>query len=29
MTVNERWRFCFEFHKGEAHDVEIVDYHRG
>jgi proteic killer suppression protein len=29
MTVNERWRICFEFRKGGAHDVEIVDYHRG
>lgn len=29
MTVNERWRICFEFHKGDALNVEIVDYHRG
>jgi toxin HigB-1 len=29
MTVNERWRICFEFRKGDAYDVEIVDYHRG
>ena len=29
MTVNERWRICFEFRKGDAFDVEIVDYHRG
>jgi proteic killer suppression protein len=29
MTVNARWRICFEFRKGEAHEVEIVDYHRG
>jgi proteic killer suppression protein len=29
MTVNERWRICFEFHKGDAYEVEIVDYHRG
>lgn len=29
MTVNERWRICFEFSKGDAYDVEIVDYHRG
>jgi proteic killer suppression protein len=29
MTVNERWRICFEFHQGDAYDVEIVDYHRG
>ena len=29
MTVNERWRICFEFRKGDAFDVEIVDYHKG
>ena len=29
MTVNERWRICFGFRKGDAFDVEIVDYHRG
>jgi proteic killer suppression protein len=29
MTVNERWRICFEFRKGDAFNVEIVDYHRG
>jgi proteic killer suppression protein len=29
MTVNERWRVCFEFRKGDAYEVEIADYHRG
>lgn len=29
MTVSGRWRICFEFRKGDAHEVEIVDYHRG
>lgn len=29
MTVNERWRICFEFRKGDAYNVEIVDYHGG
>ena len=29
MTVDERWRICFEFRKGDAYDVEIADYHRG
>ena len=28
MTVNGPWRICFEFRDGDAHDVEIVDYHR-
>ncbi len=29
MTVNGPWRICFEFRKGDAHNVEIVNYHRG
>lgn len=29
MTINDRWRICFVFRKGDAYDVEIVDYHRG
>jgi proteic killer suppression protein len=29
MTVNDRWHVYFEFHKGDAHEVEIVDYHGG
>jgi toxin HigB-1 len=29
MTVNARWRICFEFRKSDAHNVEIVDYHKG
>ena len=29
MTVNERWRICFVFQKGDVFDVEIVDYHKG
>lgn len=29
MTVNRPWRICFEFRKGDAHNVEIVDYHKG
>ena len=29
MTVNKRWRICFEFRKGDAYEVEIVDYHKG
>ena len=28
MTVNGPWRICFRFRKGDAYDVEIVDYHR-
>ena len=29
MTVNKRWRICFEFRQGDAHNVEITDYHKG
>ena len=29
MTVNARWRVCFEFRDGDAYEVEIVDYHQG
>jgi toxin HigB-1 len=29
MTVNKRWRICFEFRKGDALGIEIVDYHKG
>jgi proteic killer suppression protein len=29
MTVNARWRVCFVLRRGDAYDVEIVDYHEG
>ena len=29
MTVNGPWRICFEFRKGHAFNVEIVNNHRG
>lgn len=29
MTVNGPWRVCFELRKGDAYNVEIVDYHKG
>jgi proteic killer suppression protein len=29
MTVNGPWRICFKFENGDAHQVEIVDYHKG
>lgn len=29
MTVNERWRICFEFRRGDAYEVEVTDYHTG
>ncbi|KRE18182.1 hypothetical protein ASE63_03145 [Bosea sp. Root381] len=27
IRVNDQWRICFNRENGEAHDVEIVDYH--
>ena len=27
MNVNGPWRIVFRFEDGDAHDVEIVDYH--
>jgi len=29
IRINEQWRICFIWRDGDAHDVEIVDYHRG
>ena len=29
MTVNGRWRVTFRFDDGDAHAVQIEDYHRG
>jgi proteic killer suppression protein len=27
IRVNDQWRICFVWWEGEAHDVEMVDYH--
>ncbi|OLO03236.1 type II toxin-antitoxin system RelE/ParE family toxin [Salinicola socius] len=27
IRINDHWRICFRFEGGNAHDVEIVDYH--
>ena len=27
IRINDQWRVCFRWSDGEAHDVEIVDYH--
>ena len=27
VRINAQWRVCFRFEKGDAFDVEIVDYH--
>ena len=27
VRINDRWRLCFRFVDGDAHDAEIVGYH--
>ncbi len=27
IRINKQWRICFRWKKGEAYNVEIVDYH--
>jgi len=27
IRINDQWRICFRWTDGDAHDVEIVDYH--
>ncbi len=27
ISINKQWRVCFEWHEGNAFNVEIVDYH--
>ena len=27
IRISGRWRLCFRWSDGAAHDVEIVDYH--
>ncbi len=27
IRINQQWRLCFRWLNGDAHDVEIVDYH--
>jgi proteic killer suppression protein len=27
VRINQQYRVCFSFEGGDAHDVEIVDYH--
>ncbi len=28
IRINQQWRICFRWRDGDAHDVEIVDYHK-
>jgi proteic killer suppression protein len=27
IRINDQWRICFVWRDGDAHEVEIVDYH--
>ncbi len=27
IRINDQWRVCFRWKDGDAHEVEIVDYH--
>ena len=27
IRINEQWRICFRWSRGDANEVEIVDYH--
>jgi proteic killer suppression protein len=27
IRINDQWRICFTWKDGDAHDVEITDYH--
>jgi toxin HigB-1 len=27
IRINDQWRICFRWHEGNAHDVEVTDYH--
>ena len=27
IRINDQWRICFEWQKGNAYNVEIIDYH--
>ena len=29
IRINNQWRICFVWRNGDAHDVEIVEYHKG
>ena len=28
IRINNQWRVCFRWSRGDAYDVEIVDYHQ-
>ena len=28
IRINDQWRICFAWRSGDAHEVEIADYHK-
>lgn len=28
VRINDQWRICFEWEKGDAYNVSIIDYHQ-
>ena len=29
IRINNQWRISFRWERGDAHDVDIIDYHKG
>jgi toxin HigB-1 len=29
IRINDQWGICFKWQNGDAHEVEITDYHQG
>jgi proteic killer suppression protein len=29
VRINDQWRVVFRWSEGQAHDVRVIDYHRG
>jgi len=27
IRINDQWRACFRWENGDAHDVQVIDYH--
>ena len=27
IRINDQWRVCFRWENGDAHDVQVIDYH--
>ena len=28
IRINDQWRICFKWHRQDAYEVEIIDYHQ-